>query len=141
MGGAVDTSAFEPTPSRLFVSRRDTGKRRIRNEGEVIEALETYGFERVVPGEHSLAEQVAWFAGADAVVGPHGGGLTNTIYGQDLTVVEIFGDSIRPHYYDIAMVSGFDYGIVRGTPVDGVDIRVDVSELTETLESVGIDPV
>ena len=125
--------AVGATPSsdeRVYVSRADSDSRRVVNEEAVLDALRDHGFERHVLSEYSLTEQVELFAGADAVVGPHGAGLVNTMYGNDLTVVELFGDTVNPCYYSIATGLGCDYGYLRCEP-SGADMRVDVDALEE----------
>lgn len=126
------------TPSsdeRVYVSRADSDSRRVSNEDMVLNALRDRGFERHVLSEYSLAEQVELFAGADAVVGPHGAGLVNTVYGDDLTVVELFGDTVNPCYYSIVTGLGYDYSYLRCEP-SGADMRVDVDALNELVAEV-----
>ena len=42
--------------------------------------LEPQGFERVVPGEMTVAAQIAAFSAARVIVAAHGAGLTNMIF-------------------------------------------------------------
>ena len=64
-----------PPPARgrrLYVSRRQAGRRRVRNEAELMEALAQRGFEAVDLDGATLARQQEMFALAEMVVGPHG---------------------------------------------------------------------
>jgi len=65
--------------AHLLVSRRDSPWRRIRNEAQIANLLETLGFELIVPGELSFSEQIAAFRDATHVVAPHGAGLANIL--------------------------------------------------------------
>lgn len=68
------------TPSRFFVSRRDSKKRPLLNEAEVADCLAAFGFAVVCPGELPVAEQVNLFAAAEIVVAPHGAGSANYLF-------------------------------------------------------------
>lgn len=76
---------------RLFVSRGDARKRRLKNEDEILARLDRFDFEFVTPGRLSVADQIALFSDAEIVVGPHGAGLTNLIFmPEGGSVIEIF---------------------------------------------------
>ena len=72
---------------RIYVSRRDASKRRIINEEEILRILERYGFERVELGALPLLEQMALFRGAEAIVAPHGAGLSHIAFCDPKTVL------------------------------------------------------
>ncbi|GCF14468.1 hypothetical protein Harman_24030 [Haloarcula mannanilytica] len=97
--------------------------------------LRTYGFETHRLEELSVAKQIQLFTNAEIVVGPHGAGLSNLVYSEDVTVVELFGDNLKPNFSRIAEVAGFDYHHIQ-CHNDGPDIYIDVSRLHETLEQV-----
>ena len=84
--------------SNVFVSRADAIERQIVNESEVIDMLSRYGFEPYRLEEQSVAENVALFHEADAVVGAHGAGLTDLIYCGDTMVIELFGSKVKDPY-------------------------------------------
>jgi capsular polysaccharide biosynthesis protein len=84
-----------PAGARIYVSRRDTPKRRLVNEEELFSELRKLGFSRIVPGEMSVPEQVSAFSNASVIVGPHGAGLTNIMFSPpDATIVEICSERI-----------------------------------------------
>jgi capsular polysaccharide biosynthesis protein len=69
------------SPEKIYISRRGmVSWRQMRNEAEVEAALDRLGFTIVRPQDLSFDEQVATFAGARVVVGPHGAGLTNAAF-------------------------------------------------------------
>lgn len=120
---------------RVYVSRASARERRVNNYTALLDVLAAYGFETYRLEELSVAEQVQLFANAEVVVGPHGAGLSNLIYSEDVTVVELFGDNLKQNFSRIAETAGFEYHCLRGRQ-DGPDIDVDVSRLSETLEHV-----
>jgi capsular polysaccharide biosynthesis protein len=69
-----------PRCPRVYVARETREPRRIRNEADLIRALERRGFVAVLPGRLSIPQQVQLFAGAACVVGPYGSGLSNIAY-------------------------------------------------------------
>ncbi|MBT5181824.1 MAG: DUF563 domain-containing protein [Rhodospirillaceae bacterium] len=77
---SVSTGADISTKRRLYVSRKDASLRRVVNEAEVMDALGPLGFELVIGGDLSVAEQVRLFSEADIVVAPHGAALTNLVF-------------------------------------------------------------
>ncbi len=96
---------------RLLISRADAGVRRVVNEAELASVLAPLGFEVIVPGLLSFAEQIAAFRDATHVVAPHGAGLANILFCAPRThVLEVF----HPHYgtwaYAMAAAAlGLDY--------------------------------
>jgi capsular polysaccharide biosynthesis protein len=109
--------------TRLYVSRSDATTRDVVNESELQPIFDEYGFDVVHPEKWSLDEQIATFAEADVVAGPHGGGLTNVMYTPDPTVMEFFGQNTNPCYYGLFAGNGWEYGLVNGGEV-GSNIRV-----------------
>ena len=106
-------ASFTPPPvdakRRLFVSRKDAATSRIANEEAVFEALGPLGFERVLPGTLTVADQVALFAAAGMVVGVHGAGLANIVFAPaGARIIELGGGRTRDFgfYAEIARVRG-----------------------------------
>lgn len=126
---------IDPESDRVYISRNDAEERRVLNEAEVLDSLQDYGFEAYELEQLSFTEQVRLFEQSDVVVGPHGAGLVNSIYGTDLTVVELFGEYVNGCYYTLAEGMGFDYGFLRCQPV-GSDMRVDVERLEALLDQM-----
>lgn len=117
---------------RLYVSRSHQPTRHVRNEAELLSVAEDYGFETVYPEKWSLEEQLAAFSRADAVLGPHGAGLLNVIYGNDTTLIELFGERTNPCFFAIARGLDIPYAMTRCEPV-GEDMRVDPDSLKKLL--------
>jgi capsular polysaccharide biosynthesis protein len=111
-------------PNRLLVLRQDAATRRLRNREAIKGALKPLNFEPVVLSRLTLKEQVERFASASVVVGPHGAGFTNIIYGEDIELLEIFGKYVNPCYYSICGGLGLGYNYLRGNQVEQ-DIHID----------------
>lgn len=122
-------------PRRLYVSRADAADRRVRNEDVLMRTLDDYGFDRIVPGERSFAEQVRLFADAEIVLGPHGAGLTNTIFATETTLVELFGSYRNACFFALAEGVGHEYACVTCRSEEN-DLIVDPADLDTILDGV-----
>jgi len=133
--GNTDANAGDDTDRsrRIYVSRAGARERRVHNDAAVLDALDDYGFEPYRLEELPVAEQVRLFAEAEAIVGPHGAGLSNLVYSEDVAVVELFGSNVKDNFARIAETAGFEYHRLQGRQ-DGPDIDIDVARLRETVE-------
>jgi capsular polysaccharide biosynthesis protein len=121
--------------NRIYISRRNATRRRVRNEGEVVELLRGYGFESYALEELSVAKQVELFANAELVVAPHGAGLTNVLYSDDVTIVELFGESKKTTFYRLAKLLDHEHRTLMNEE-RWTDIVVDVPALEREVRSV-----
>ncbi len=72
---------FDPAARRrLYVSRRDSGARRLLNEDAVIAVMEDLGFDILTLTGMPVERQIRCFAEASCVVGAHGAGLANVMF-------------------------------------------------------------
>jgi capsular polysaccharide biosynthesis protein len=99
--------------TRIVLTRGPSANNRtVRNEAEVQELLRGYGFIAVDPGKLSVAEQIATFARAELIVGPHGAGLTNILFaGPGARVIELFpaGYMLPDYWWLASSMPGLDY--------------------------------
>ncbi len=129
---------------RIFISRADAPRRRLHNRREVLEVLEEYAFEVYEPGRLSFSDQVRLFSNAEMVVGPYGAGLSNVIFGEDPTLLEMVLDAEENiHHYVLANLLDIDYEYVSCLPHAQAggefrhsDLEVDTDRLREVLESI-----
>jgi hypothetical protein len=101
---------------RLLVLRQKGHPRYLENEEQASELLAEYGF-RIFRGENlGLKEQFRSFLDSKVVVGVHGAALTNLIFSDSASVLEIFSPShgFRPDYLQIANLTGSQYFYCRG---------------------------
>ncbi|WP_170938296.1 DUF563 domain-containing protein [Halorubrum sp. Hd13] len=120
---------------RVFVARQDATVRRIANRDAVQQVFDRYNIDTYLLGELSVKEQISLFSDAEVVVGPHGAGLTNILYGSDLTVIELFGDKTMATFDRLAESMSHEYRYLQCEQA-GLDIRVDAKELEATLRDV-----
>ncbi|WNN91858.1 glycosyltransferase family 61 protein [Gloeocapsopsis dulcis] len=75
--------------------------------------LAKFGFVSYVLEDMNLADEVKLFSQAKIVIAPHGAGLTNIIFSQNLTLIELFGLSVSPCFANLARGLGFQYGYLQ----------------------------
>lgn len=131
----VDTTQFS---KRVYISRDDAESRRVVNETDVMDVLEEYGFESYTLSNMTVEETIALFARAECIVAPHGAGLADLIYTEDVSVIEFMPeDRINGIFYMVTkQVDGW-YGYLA-CDMRGVDIEVDIGHLEEIVD-VAID--
>ncbi|MEM9177722.1 MAG: glycosyltransferase family 61 protein [Myxococcota bacterium] len=111
----------EPTPERVYVSRR--GERVVLNEEAVVAFLEKEGYVRVFMEDHPIERQWALLAKAREVVGIHGAGLSSLGFsiqraqgeGPRFRLVELFSPGFSSTCFRLyAGVLGGSWVGVRG---------------------------
>lgn len=120
---------------RVYIARDDATVRRVANRDAVQRVLKQYDIDTYVLSELSVREQIDLFSSAELVVGPHGAGLTNIVFGDDLTVIEFFGDKKMATFDRIAESMNHDYHFIE-CEQRLADIVVDVDALSKKLESL-----
>lgn len=105
-----------PKKRRIYISRRKAKIRQVVNEKEVMEFLSQYGFESVVLESLPVVEQASLMAEAEAVISPHGAGLTNAIFCSPGTkIIEIFSPIyVVKTYWIISNSCELDYYYMMG---------------------------
>jgi hypothetical protein len=110
------------TPQRVFISRK-AGELRMRlDEHQALEiSLARLGFAAVQLEALPFVEQAKLFYNAEIVVGAHGAGLANILFGSDqLKVLELnreldVGRGLRPQFYLMAAHRNFCYSFLDGS--------------------------
>ena len=124
---------------RLYISRSDAKKRKVRNESELIAALTADGFEVCRLASMSLKDQIAAFRSAEVVVGQHGAGLTLIgVCSPQTKIVELYPErflAVSP-FQSIASLAGLDYRMLlcpaepdARNEYHNADISVDPSQV------------
>lgn len=123
---------------RIYISRAAAKTRRVLNEQELLPVLARYGVEVVRAEELSYQQQVQLFFDAEAVIAPHGAGLTNLLFAEQCRVLEFHpANLIKTHYFLLCKGLWFDYGAVVGTVGDKLEnYTVDVRQVELWLEKV-----
>jgi len=135
-----------PKNSRIYISRRDASFRFVTNESDVIKILEQYGFVVVCPGQLELEEQISCFHDASVVIGPHGQGLTHTVYCNEGTIVyELMPENYKNVSIErLAINGGLRYFSDLSTQEIGtdnpqvVDLTIDTDILKHRLSEFGL---
>ena len=119
-GLALLDSAPRPAHRFLYISRRQALYRRAVNEDEVITYLADRGFEFHTLEDYTLREQIALFAEAKVVMGPHGAGHTNMIFSpRGLVVVDILNSDVNKCFHNMCLTLGHEYWYMFGDDVPG----------------------
>ncbi|EMA29182.1 capsular polysaccharide biosynthesis protein-like protein [Halobiforma lacisalsi AJ5] len=98
-----------------------------------MESLSELGFESYSLTDLSFAEQVRLFFEAEAVVAPHGAGLANLVFADDCSVLELFGEKIKPTYRMLSAALDLDYEFLRCDPMRS-DLRADPTSVRRCVE-------
>jgi len=125
---AVSSESEPIEGNNVYVSRSGAVERRVLNENEVMNVLSEYGFERYCLENQSLSENVQLFSQADLVVGPHGAGLTDIIFANDCTLLELFGEKVKQPYELLAETLSVNYEPMY-CQADSADVVVDTEQL------------
>jgi hypothetical protein len=98
-------------PRLIYISRTDALARPMRNEEALMTMLDRYGVLEVVLSSLCLDEQIAMFRNAALVIGPHGAGLANVVFGSPGTVLyELLPEHyINPYINQLAQQRGMHY--------------------------------
>ncbi|HEX3652068.1 MAG TPA: glycosyltransferase family 61 protein [Rhizomicrobium sp.] len=96
---------------RLYINRNDTRKRRIANEAEIWQSFARRGFQNIAAGKLSFRDQVALFAEAEMIAGPHGAGLSNLLFApESAKVLEISNvERVKSVYFLLTKAMGQHY--------------------------------
>jgi len=123
----------------FYITRQQADRRRVSNYDAIEPVLDDFGVEPVYCENLSLREQIQLFTSADCIIGPHGAGLTNMVWGTDVTVLEIFNGVVQPPYNILAHILGHEYSAIASTQVDNPsdrneDITVDIEEFERGIQ-------
>jgi capsular polysaccharide biosynthesis protein len=77
---AIKTSDLVSSYRKIYISRSRAINRRVTNEPEIKDVLVRHGFQIVHLEDFSVAEQISIFAGVEAIIAPHGSGLSNLVF-------------------------------------------------------------
>ncbi|NEQ73264.1 MAG: DUF563 domain-containing protein [Okeania sp. SIO2C9] len=129
---------------RIYISRKESSRRRVVNEEEVISFLDKFDFESITLESMSVAEQATLLASVKVVVALHGAGLTNLVFCSSGTkVIEFFApEYIVKYYWILSNVCGLEYYYLLGEQLNEEssrepakkDIFVDLQKLLDLMK-------
>jgi Capsular polysaccharide biosynthesis protein len=113
-------------------------RRQIVNESEVLQAVQRFGFVTYALEELPLSAQIELFFDAEAVVAPHGAGLTNLLFADHVAVIELHpAQAVFPHYYFLCQAMGHPYRFVcADAALSQSDFMVDIDALNRALREL-----
>jgi capsular polysaccharide biosynthesis protein len=122
--------------NRIFISREDTNRRNIANDTEIYDVLRDFGFEPYVLSDYRFEEQVAMFRNATAVVGVHGAGLSNIVFGDNIDILEIVPQDMRRiTYCCLSKILNHTYQVMH-TPAPVENLVLDPDNLSQKLNQI-----
>jgi len=139
---------------RVYISRARAGYRRVLNEGSVVNLLRRHGFEVLEMEGLSVQEQAAAMASCEAVVAPHGGGLSNIVFcSPGAKIIEVFSpELVATFFWKISNQLDLDYYYLLGKGHPATlesnypqswdarsDIEVDLGVLERTLTLANVN--
>ncbi|MER3492246.1 MAG: hypothetical protein C4323_07860 [Mastigocladus sp. ERB_26_2] len=106
-------------PKRLYVKRGQVQHRAVINDNEVIEYLESIGFEALTMDGRTIKEEAEIFYNADVIISVCGSALTNLLFIREgITVIEIFPFGyLDGHFYAVANYSKANYFYMIGEKI------------------------
>ncbi len=135
-------------PRRIFISRGAAQFRRLVNESEIESILLAHGFQSVRLEDLSMAEQIALFSSAEAVIGAHGAGFTNLVFAPaGCKILELHPPGRLPAYFRaIAEQLGQDHHSLDGRAVQSLPglgrafwhFHIDPLTFRDNLDAMGI---
>ncbi|MFN0115367.1 MAG: glycosyltransferase family 61 protein, partial [Paracoccaceae bacterium] len=128
---------------RIYISRKNSGRRRLTNEATVRELLQANGFRPVEMELLTFREQVGLMRSCRIVVSPHGAGLTNMMF-MDCpgAVIEIRQDRNPKCFVGLASVCGHIHISIPAVPENSsvaanrADLEVSLSDLERAISSL-----
>lgn len=132
---------------KIYVSRSKAKGRFIRNEAEVMQLLNEYGFKTVHFEDYTFAEQIHLAYHCRYLVGLHGANLTNILFMQPHSRVmelRIKNDDQRNYYFSLAAACQLDYfympcETVSGSNTEMPDFDIDLILLKTEVERMLIN--
>ncbi|RSD35372.1 MAG: capsular polysaccharide biosynthesis protein [Methanohalophilus sp.] len=117
--------------------------RKIINEKELEEYLLSHGFEIIEMSKLSFLEQVKICAESKIIVGPHGAGLSNIVFCNNATILELFSPSyVNPCFWQLSKNGNNQYHYLLGEDVSGNgpcelrDFKVNMEDVKKTLNTI-----
>lgn len=132
---------------RIYISRAGAKVREVSNEDALVEPLKILGFSIYNLEHMSFNDQIKLFASAELITGPHGAGLTWTLFANtEATLLEINlirtaqdGGLGKNHYYDLANKMNIRYYRFTECVVENnnfiVNIPVYINTIKELIKS------
>jgi hypothetical protein len=136
MGGAGIEIGRAPRSGGIYIRR--SGSRAVQNEAALLPYLERCKIESIVAESLSFREQIARAAEAALLVGPHGSGLSLSLFmPPESAVIEfVAADYINPCFLSIARALQHRYYPIPSLPVEFERVAGRVEPALEYVEKI-----
>jgi hypothetical protein len=119
----------------IYLTREDL-RRSIKNEREIVQLVQSKGFEIIDPAALSIREQISLFSEAKLVIAPHGGAITNMIYSKEASLLEVMPrERINRCFEWQSLVCSHDYAVHLYSQKEGVDLKKFTSKIENWVSS------
>jgi hypothetical protein len=124
---------------KIYVSRRDSDRRVLRNEEQLENSLTEMGFNCIKMTELTPEEQLQILSHASLIVGQHGAALTNIIScNAGTTIVELFNPERGTDAYEVLSRNlKLDYYTYNMDPASQYGAYIDVEDFCDFLFTLG----
>lgn len=134
----INESSVSDLPKKIYVSRADVKQRGVQNEEQLVSLLESKGYKKVVLSDYSIVDQITLFNHATHLITPHGAALTNSLFSDNLKIVELYPDkrkiSFAYYFYQISSYFGHSHKLMICKSDDKQNIEVDLEQLQQILD-------
>jgi hypothetical protein len=101
------------SPARILIQRSQRHARHLLIDNDLMNIFEKHQIYPITLEKLSFAEQINVFSKADLIIAPHGAGLSNIVFSEDATVIELMpSDSVHPLYMQIASSVHLPYAML-----------------------------
>jgi len=112
--------AADRMESRLYISRGEARRRRVLNEDQLREIVESRGFQTVFAEKLTIAEMAQLACRSSHIVTPHGAGATNVVFGPPgIRLLEAYSAHIAPEGWLLANAVGGRHYLLAGCDAEG----------------------
>ncbi len=122
-------------PTSFYISRKDAPRRKVQNEGTLIDALEKLEIATIEISNYTFNEIVHLFRRASLVISTHGASLTNILFcAAGTTVIECSTrNTFLPYYSELAKSLNLEYYSFFSEVEDNIEFvtRYDIQNVQE----------
>ena len=141
--------SYKDTIEKIYISRRERGKRIVLNEDDVCSLIQPLGYKVLYLENLSIYDQVNLFCRAKEILSIHGAGLSNMVFMETGKVIEIRHNKVTEMLnFFFALSHTFEHEYYYCFGNDGTEIRkheqrpqdisihADLKMLKETLDAL-----
>ena len=131
------------TIKTLYISRKQTGRRKVKNEKEVSKLIKESGGKTLILEELNWTDQLSYFNNCEVLISPHGASLTNMLFSSSsVKIIEFRHQNSKAQnmYFSLSSSLKLDYFYIK-CQGDGEDphisnINVPLDELNLILKNI-----